>query len=239
MVAPSVAPGFPSTRASAVAGLRDPARSKESWQRVVAAYWRPVYAHLRLRWRMSPADAQDLVQDFFGAAFEKAYLGGWQPGRAPFRAYLKLCVDRHAAKAADATRAEKRGGGAAHLPLDFEGSEAELSRLAAPDVEALWDAEWTRRVFALALDSMRQALRGTAQEPRLRAFERYDLAEPGDRPTYQALALELGVPATTVTNHLAWARRELKRHLLDTLRELTADEAELEREARALLGEAP
>jgi hypothetical protein len=44
------------------------------------------------------------------------------------------------------------------------------------------------------------------------------------------------VPVTTVTNHLALARRELRRIVLDTLRELTASDAEFRREARQLLG---
>jgi hypothetical protein len=39
-----------------------------------------------------------------------------------------------------------------------------------------------------------------------------------------------------VTNHLAWARREFRRVVLDTLREMTASEDEFRREARDLLG---
>jgi hypothetical protein len=43
-----------------------------------------------------------------------------------------------------------------------------------------------------------------------------------------------------VTNHLHWARRELRREVLETLRETTASEEEYRAEARALLGvEAP
>jgi hypothetical protein len=68
------------------------------------------------------------------------------------------------------------------------------------------------------------------------AFERYDLSDPASRPTYEALAGELGLPATTVTNHLAYARRELRRLVLVKLEEITATEEEFRDEAKALLG---
>jgi hypothetical protein len=43
-----------------------------------------------------------------------------------------------------------------------------------------------------------------------------------------------------VTNHLHWARRELRKAVLEKLRETTASEEEFRDEARALLGvEAP
>ena len=73
-------------------------------------------------------------------------------------------------------------------------------------------------------------------------FERYDLegAEAHDRPTYAQLAADHGLPVTQVTNHLHWARRELRAAVLDKLREITASEEEFRSEARALLGvEAP
>ena len=52
-------------------------------------------------------------------------------------------------------------------------------------------------------------------------FERYDLADPAERPTYAAIARDLGVTPATVTNHLAAMRRQFRRHVLDRLRDLT------------------
>ena len=42
---------------------------------------------------------------------------------------------------------------------------------------------------------------------------------------------------TAVTNHLAFARREFRRILLEKLREITASDEEFRTEARTLLGE--
>ena len=46
----------------------------------------------------------------------------------------------------------------------------------------------------------------------------------------------IGLPVTQVTNHLAWARREFRRLILERLRELSASDAEFRSEARELLG---
>jgi DNA-directed RNA polymerase specialized sigma24 family protein len=70
-------------------------------------------------------------------------------------------------------------------------------------------------------------------------FDRYDVRGEEPRPTYAAIAAELGIKTTDVTNHLALARREMRRITLDTLREMTVSEEEFRREARTLLGIEP
>lgn len=231
---------FPTTRMSVVAGLRDPdpGRAHRCFSRVAEAYGRPLYKHVRLKWRRSAEDAADLVQAFLTVAFEKEYLSAWDPARASFRAFLKTCIDRFVAKDIEASRAQKRGGGARPLSLDFDVAESELVAAAVPDVESVFEQEWGRSVFDLALSSLRADLSGTDREIRLRVFEAYDLADPGARPSYKAIAERFAVPQTAVTNHLSFARRELRRHVIETLRELTGSEEELRAEVRALLGEA-
>ena len=70
-----------------------------------------------------------------------------------------------------------------------------------------------------------------------RLFERYDLEDhdASERPRYADLAAEFALPVTQVTNHLHWARRELRKAVLEKLREITASEEEFRSEARALL----
>jgi hypothetical protein len=48
--------------------------------------------------------------------------------------------------------------------------------------------------------------------------------------------MALGLPATTVTNQLAFARREFRNHVMDVLERITASRDELREEAKALLG---
>ncbi|MBX3276128.1 MAG: sigma-70 family RNA polymerase sigma factor [Sandaracinaceae bacterium] len=238
---PSGAAPFPTTRCSAIAALRsdDAEERRRSWDAVVTAYWRPVYKYVRTRRRASREDAEDLVQAFFARALEKDFFDGYDPERARFRTFLRTCVDRFASNAHKAARRQKRGGGAAALSLDFDGAEDELARVGAAtsqSPEDLFDREWRRALFTLAVEALRAECDAKGKPVIFTAFERYDLAEPSERPTYDALAKELDLPATTITNHLALARRELRRLVIERLETITSSRAELRAEARDLLG---
>jgi RNA polymerase sigma factor (sigma-70 family) len=231
---------FPATRLSVVARTRsaDPETRQLAFTVLIDAYWKPVYKYLRLKWHLDPDDAADLTQDFFTTTLEKDVLGRYDPAKARFRTYLRLCLDGFAANARKAEGRLKRGGGLSIVPLDFESAEGEL-RLHEPtvpaDVDELFYQEWMRVLFQRAVDDLRAACASSDRLMMFRVFERYDLAED-PRPTYQALAAELGLTAATVTNHLAAMRRQFRRAVLERLRELTTTEEEFEAEAARLLG---
>jgi RNA polymerase sigma factor (sigma-70 family) len=226
---------FPTTRWSALLGARsdDEAERRRSWTALSLAYWKPAYKHVRVRWRKERADAEDLIQAFFERALAKDFFSAYEPERARFRTYFRVCLDRFVANEEKARTRQKRGGAA--LPLDFDAAEEELARIdgaAAPD--ELFDREWRRGMFGLAIDALREELDKDGKRDTFVLFERYDLAD--ERPTYDELAAAMNIPATTVTNRLAYARRELRRILLEKLEELTASRRELAEEARDLLG---
>ena len=60
-------------------------------------------------------------------AFEKNYVERYDPAKAKFRTFLRTCLDRFVQNQQKADRAEKRGGGATLLSLDFPGAERELA----------------------------------------------------------------------------------------------------------------
>jgi RNA polymerase sigma factor (sigma-70 family) len=227
--------GFPTTRVSALEGAwsdDEPVR-RRSWEALVAAYWKPAYKHVRVRWRKSPEDAADRVQSFFERAVEKELWTGYDVGRARFRTFFRVCLDRFVSNEERAARREKRGGGA--RPLDFDAAEDELARAGAvASPEDAFDREWRRQLFQLAIADLEAECSARGKRACWDAFARYDLAD-GERPTYEELGRELGLPATTITNHLAFARRELKRLVLARLEEITASPEELREEARLLL----
>lgn len=236
------APGgrFPPTRRSAVAavGSDDPAERARSFEILVRAYYKPAYKHLRLRFKKDAEEARDLAQGFFARAFEKRYFADFDPARARFRTYLKVCLDRYAMEQARSERRQKRGGGAGRLGVDFDEAERELSlEGASVDPEQAFDREWVRGLFASAVEALREAC--AARPERFTIFQRYALDEGPDRPTYAALAAELGISVTDVNNHLAAARRLFRQLVLLRLHELCATEEEAREEARAVLGIAP
>jgi RNA polymerase sigma factor (sigma-70 family) len=240
---------FPPTRRSVVAllGSSDAAQVARAFEMLVRAYSRPVYAHLRLRWQRSAADARDLTQGFFARAFEKRQLSSYDSDRATFRTYLKASLDHFVIEHDRAGRREKRGGAAIRLSLDFDVTEEELSREAfrntsAPDT--VFETEWTRSLLAAAVDALDAQCRNEGKETYFAIFRRYVLEPELDGaeargPSYAALAAEMSLSVTDVTNYLAWARRTFRRLVLEQLRAITASDEEWQSEARALLGVDP
>jgi RNA polymerase sigma factor (sigma-70 family) len=234
---------FPLTRRSVVIAARDtdPTVRRQAWEILVASYWKPVYKVLRVRWRLEREDAEDLTQEFFASALVKGTFERYDPAKARFRTYLRTCLDGFAANERKAARRLKRGGGQEPLSLDFEGAEEELRRHGAGeglDVEEYFHREWVRSLFGLAVEDLRQWGETSGKRVHFRLFESHDLEGPDapERPSYAALAAEHGLPVTQVTNHLAAARREFRRLVLERLRELTASDDEFRSEARLVLG---
>lgn len=232
---------FPSTRESLVRAFTsgDPGVRRAGFEALLAAYWRPAYAHLRLRWRLEPADAEDRVQEFFTVALAQEFFSEYDPTQTRFRTFLRLCLDRFAAKAHRAEHRLKRGGGAVHLSLGFSEAEQALEDLApGQSEEHAFDREWVRSLFDGAIEALALECQADGHEVRFEVFKQYDLAPDGDpgRPTYRAIAEGFGIPLTQVTNHLAWSRRRLRVLLLERLRDLCGSEAEFQDEAVALFG---
>src|SRR5215203_2070719 len=119
---------FPATRLSVVEGTRsvDEQTRQVALAAIIEAYWKPVYKYLRVKWSLGPDDAADLTQEFFAATLEKEVVEKYDPARARFRTYLRMCLDGFASNARKAERRLKRGGGVTMVPLDFETAEGEI-----------------------------------------------------------------------------------------------------------------
>ncbi len=206
----------------------------------MAAYWKPVYTYIRLKWGKLIEEAKDLTQGFFVRAIEKDYFRGYEPAKAAFRTYLRLCVDRFVSNEEAAATRIKRGGELVFLPLDFQGAENDVRRLeiaGGENPEEHFHKEWVRSLFGLALEELRAACETNGKNLHFRLFERYDLEDGVDSKTsYEQLAREFGLTTGNVTNYLAWARREFRKIVLEKVREITATDEEFRAEARALLG---
>ena len=229
---------FPTTRLSALDGIRspdDPLR-RTSWDVIAAAYWKPAYKHVRRKWGLEPDDAADVVQSFFARAIEKDFFTDFDATRARFRTFFRTCLDRHTLNEAKAKGRVKRGGDVQILSLDVEAAETELAHADPIAPDDVFDREWRRSLFAAAVASFRAECERTGKSTCFTVFERYDLSDDDKRPTYAEVGAVLGLPVTTVTNHLAFARRELKRHLLESLERITASRKELRDEAKSLFG---
>ena len=238
---------FPATCWSAVVAARsdDPRERSRALDAILAAYWKPIYKYLRIRWNKSNEDAKDATQEFLAQLIEKEYLSDFDPAKARLRTFLRVCVDHFVANQTKAASRLKRGGDVLHVTLDFEGAEAEFMRAKSPltaaapveSFDEYLEKEFVRNLFTLAVTDLRFFCEEHGKLRHFQLFERYDLDDSDtSSPSYGELAEEFGIAVTDVTNHLAFARREFRRIALEKLREMTCSEAEFRREARALLG---
>jgi RNA polymerase sigma factor (sigma-70 family) len=235
---------FPITRLSAIvaAGSPDQAERSRAFEILVAAYWMPVYKYTRIKWGKPSEDAKDLTQGFFVEAMEKNFFQRYDPSRAKFRTFLRICLDGFVMNEEKATRRIKRGGEAVILSLDFDNAENQLAIAEPPapnEIDEYFEAEWVRSVFSLAVEALRLELQSQGKDVYFRLFERYVLEDPDSSLSYKEVAREFGLSVSNVTNYLAAARREFRRIVLEKLRELTTSDEEFRREARGLLGVDP
>lgn len=234
---------LPTTSLSAVAaaGSRDAALRERGFGEVVAAYWKPVYKYVRLKWREDNEGAKDATQGFFARAFEKGWFSRYDPGKGSFRTFLRACLDGFLANERKAAGRLKRHPGEPLLSLDFEGAEGELA--AHPGNRApedIFHEEFARSVFSSAVEELRQELAVRGSDLAFMVFERYDLdPDPDHPPSYASLARDIGATESRVTNALHAARRGFRRIVLERLRALTGSDDEFREEARRLLGRDP
>ena len=216
----------------ALAGDDVPARER-AFSTVVELYWKPLYKSLRLKANASPEDAEDLTQSFFVAAFEKTALSSFDPAKASFRTFVRMLFDRHVANEWKSRARLKRGGGT--TKLDFDSAEQELAydTAQALDPEQYFEREWSRSVFAAAVERLRNWAVENGKQTHFEAFIAYDI--DGDA-SYRSIARRLGIAETSVTNYLALMRRRFRAIVLELLAEVTASDREYRAEVRALLG---
>jgi RNA polymerase sigma factor (sigma-70 family) len=246
-IQPEPADKFPATRWSVIEAARsgDPNEKERALETLFAAYWKPIYKYVRVRWTRSAEDAQDLTQGFFTTLLERELLGQYDPTKGRLRTFLRVCIDSFVMNQGKAAQRQKRGGNVLHVSLDFEAAEDELrargramhgDALPSRDsIDQFFEKEWIRSLFSLAVEDLRKLCENRRRETTFRLFEEYDLDGEQDI-SYGRLAQKHGIPVTDVTNALAWARREFRRIVLDRLREICGSYDEFQREVVAVFG---
>jgi RNA polymerase sigma factor (sigma-70 family) len=202
-----------------------------------ARYWRPLYAFARRRGH-SPEDAQDLVQGFFEHLIGSRGLATVDRSKGRFRSFLLASLQNFMAAETRRARAEKRGGRAELIRLDWEDAEARLAfepedRLTP---ETLYDAQWALLLLPRATERLQQEQAVAGKAETFRTLKGFLGGDGGGRAqlTYEQAArgLGLGVPAvTTLIHRLRQRHRQLVR---EEVERTVADPAEVDAELHGL-----
>jgi DNA-directed RNA polymerase specialized sigma24 family protein len=222
---------FPTTHRSVLERIRsaDANERRLAFGDLAEAYWQPSRHYLKRQWQLTPEAAEDAAQAFFATAFEKEYFERYDPAKARFRTFLRMCLDRFVQNLQKAERAARRGGDAAHVPLDLVTVREDV------DLDRVFYDELVRALFSRTVDDLRRAYAAEGKDRIFEVFERHDLT-PAPETTYASLAAELDLPVTQVTNFLHAARRRFRDLALEQLRSITGSDDEFRAEARELFG---
>jgi len=228
---------FLTTHWSNVLAARDSVEGdrRQALDRLIQAYWKPVYFLIRRRGHPVEA-AKDFTQGFFAAFLERDFLQYVDQGRGRFRIFLRTTLDHYLIDEHHRATAQKRGGGRPELSLDFAQAEAEAEEgsLLREDPDRLFRRKWAVAVMRQAIEELRGEYGREGRAPEFDAFIPH-LGNDG-RPdsSYADLARTLGITESDVTNRLHRFRRRYREAILAELRRCTGSAAEAEEELREL-----
>lgn len=229
--------GFATTRWTTVNAVRQTSQSQaaNALAELCEAYWPPLYAFLRRR-GYGPEDAQDLTQGFFARLLETDSIRTADPARGRFRSFLLTALKRYVINEHERATAARRGGGHAHLSLDFD--EAERAYASEPRTDETPDRLFDRRWAAIALDRALQRLRAEYMElgraTLADALLPY-LTDTGELPSYRAAAARLAISEGAVKVAVHRMRQRYGGILRSEIAETVLGEEEVEAELRELL----
>jgi len=198
---------FPTTHWSVLAraSLDGAPGARRALEDLCRRYWSPLHQFIRSR-GYSETDAEDLTQGFLLHLLEHSTLGRADRQFGRFRSFLLGALTRFLADDFARRRAQKRGGGAAHLSVE-EGAP-ELAGPAEPG-EVLFDREWALVILENALQTA-QAESETAGNARAFAVLRRFLPGALETPSYEQAATQVGLGLAAFKSELHRLRQRFR-----------------------------
>ena len=217
----------------AARGQKTP-QSADALEKLCRAYWYPLYAYVRRRGQ-SPEDAKDLTQEFFARLLERDWVGRADRQKGRFRSFLLSTMNHFLADEWDKARAQKRGGGMASVPLQFDTAETRYGHEPADNTTP--EHSYERRWALTLLEEVLQRLRSEyEQEGRAEFFAALHPCLVGDRTAqpYAELAVKLGVSEGAVKSAVHRLRQRYRELLRDEIGRTVAEAGEVDEELRHL-----
>ncbi len=208
--------------------------AQDALSQLCEAYWYPLYAYVRRR-VPNVSEAQDLTQAFFAELLEKNYVGSATPDRGRFRAFLLTAFKHFLSKEWDKAKAQKRGGGRAPIPLDFESADSRIRIEPASGLtaEQFYDQQWA---IALLGQIMEQLEAEFEQSGKTKLFEELKGFIIGDHAgtTYGQVAEKLNMTEAAAKKAGSRLRRRYRELLREEIAQTVEGPAEVDDEIRNL-----
>ena len=200
---------FPPTRWTLIRSAQaSPELRQQALRELLQAYWQPIYIFVRHK-GVDAQSARDVVQDLVVQLLERDFLDRLQPEKGRLRSYLRAAAEHALANRHAETMAQKRGGGAVTIELDFELAER-LAGEGSP--EDSFEREWAIAVMDRAMKRLREEYTSGQRKAPFELILQF--FRPGELPSYKdaAAAHGMSLPQLKTVLHRARTRfRELVR----------------------------
>ena len=227
---------FDTTRWSVIAAAagQDSVAARDALSTLCEAYWYPLYAFIR-RWGADPDAARDLTQAFLTSLLERRDIEQLRPERGRFRTFLLASVKHFLLNEAVRSRAMKRGGGVALLPLAFDEAEGryQFEPADATTPETLYERRWALTVLERVIATVQAKWRNTGRGAEFDVLKASLLGE-GPPGGYAAAAQQLGTTEGAVKVAVHRLRRTFRAQLREAIAETVSDASEVEEELKYL-----
>jgi RNA polymerase sigma-70 factor (ECF subfamily) len=197
-------------------------------------YWPPLYAFIRRRGH-SPAQAQDLTQEFFAQLLRQNALATTSSEKGRFRSFLLAVLKHFLVNEWHREQCQKRGGGHAAISLDAESVESryqvELVETATP--ESAFERHWAFTVLDQTMNRLREEYANTGKGD---LFDLLKETLSGEKCTTSraVLAARCGVSVGAVDVAVHRLRRRYGELLREEIAHTVTQPSEVEEEIRHL-----
>ena len=203
-------------------------------------YWGPLYAFVRSRGH-TVHDAQDLTQSFFAFLIEKRIYTRADRQKGRFRSFLLASLKNFLGHAYEREETVKRGGSIDFLPLDDERAEAAESLFQAHFVstessheDRFFERSWAEALVGRGLERLTAEQEADGREELFGKLRVFLSGSADSLPTYDDLAVQLNLPASTLRSHVTRLRSRYRELLREEVRRTVNTGAEVDEELHEL-----
>lgn len=216
------------------AGKEDSPSGREALAEICRLYWQPLYVYVR-QCGYGVQDAEDLTQAFFSRLVEKKYVAQADRAKGRFRSFLLTALQHFLSDKRDKAKAQKRGGGRSHLPLNTEILEGKatpgLTDNLSPD--KLFDQRWAITLLERVLKRVADEYRAANKQAQFEMLQDY-LAVESRRRSYAEAARRLGMTDGAVRVAVHRLRQRYRGILREAVASTVADPRQVDAELREL-----
>lgn len=202
---------------------------------IYSSYWHPLYFFVR-RQGHDPESAADLIQGFFLKLVKTGLLKSADQAKGRFRTFLLTALKRYVINEWHAANAQKRGGAATHVSLDFEHAETLFANVpvGVSDSDRDFDRSWALEILNKAVTSVEESY---VRRGRGALFEALRGFLPGnvEVESQEKVAARLDVPLVTLRSDIHRVRQRFKQALRDRVGETVESNDQVDDEIRYLI----